>query len=44
MDFITEKWFIESVLITVGAVIFMALFCKVLDCWSNKNKEENKWH
>ena len=44
MDFITETWFIKSVLIIVGAVAFAALFCKALDCCSNKNEEENKWH
>jgi hypothetical protein len=36
MDFITEKWFIESMIIIVGAIAFAAVLCKILSCFTQE--------
>jgi len=32
LAWITERWFIEALLITIGAIIAAGIACKIMDC------------
>jgi hypothetical protein len=37
LELFTQNWFIEAVLITIGAVFVALIACKVIECCNREN-------